>query len=164
MPRFQATLCTQEAIQENGKSMPQVSAISTTSGSPSIRFKGKETSYAIHNCGCSDSALAVGNSFVKHDWWVYPHSACHCRRSCSVAYYQRPKIALTTSFAFPTSPILIMGFFPHTHRTHNGNTCLHVQKLPETSKCTMFAFQIFSSGSSVEHLIKGNKTTLSRVI
>ena len=57
--------------------------------------KGKEEIYVIHNRGCSDSALAVGNRFVLHDRRVYPHPARHCHCGCSVARHQRQETVLT---------------------------------------------------------------------
>ena len=68
-----------------------------TCGFTKNRFhkKGKEETYALHNRPCSDSALAVWNRFIVYDGRVYPHPACHCHRSCSVAYHQRPKAVLT---------------------------------------------------------------------
>ena len=55
----------------------------------------KEGFYAIHNCGCSASTLAVGNGFVLHHRWIYPHPARHCRCRCSVTYHQRQEAVLT---------------------------------------------------------------------
>ena len=58
---------------------------------------GVRYGYAIHDSSRSDCALAVGDGFVIHDEWVYPHPARHRHCRDSYAYYSWPEAALTTT-------------------------------------------------------------------